>query len=518
MHTLITIPKQTIRTSVQMVGTLSLLLSSGCPICPNDMWADVVFRDSPQCTGIDDNSGQPHLEWVMTRIPVGVPEFEASGVGLDSSDITVWLAAGASPTPGQSKIPVTVERLPGADAVPHWRIKPQWTAATLASGPGRLFLSRQGAELTARPLTLVRVGLAVKGNAALTATVDPTWLYMDKVNAQPTLFIYNRPDVGLTSYVDGEFGTPRTFTMGPSVSPISPDNGTSTGFAVVKTASSTKFVSYNYDGTSYIDKDVTNNVVGRDYKVVTAGLSNDSSKLLWAAVDAPMALRACLWDRKNFLNDCVVVATPGFEPTAMWTLPLRPSMQPDIVLMGPSGLRIYRTDATLQTTTEYRLPQVSGSDVVANAAAFMGGTAGGNTPIDLVETHPGGVVLFHNDGQGTFTPTATAVTNMPPAQSLALGDIDLDGKADLLIKATDGKLWLLLNESDMAAGDGKFSQPVAAMDTSNPSAPVQISLGANGRMTFDGSSAGRLITYTATSQAGTGVLRSWDRQVNVLAN
>jgi hypothetical protein len=107
---------------------------------------------------------------------------------------------------------------------------------------------------------------------------------------------------------------------------------------------------------------------------------------------------------------------------------------------------------------------------------------------DLVAVDDQGVVVLLNDGQGNLKAVSTSVAQMPKAQALTLGDIDNDGKPDLLLtEATTGMsmgmVWVWLNQSDGSTGDGKLAGPIPALDSSSNKA---IAVGASGQVSLDG--------------------------------
>lgn len=495
------------------VGTLGILLVGACSICDGDRWASVVHPDSPLCIEAIDPT-KPRLDWVMSRVPIDVPEFEATGQGLDWPNVKLWLADQSAPALGGAKVPVSVERLPDmVGQAQRWRIKPQWASASLAPGQGRLLISSNDQEVAAKTTILVHVEFKEKQMSTVSGTGDSVWIYMGNTG-ESKLFLYRNTTLSFFPYTDtdGSFGTPIIINnQGLSVSPIDLGRQTPTEFAFVKlNPNDYKVVNFYYDSSSskYQETDATAGGIPKTDKyinVATGRYGTDTQpKLLWAFLDSNMDLRTCPEQRPSLPltdADCKKVRLSP-QMYGMWVKPLRALMPPDVVLFEPAGLHILRPDLT---PNEYALPKVNGAGV-PNAVAFVESNT--TKRIDLVTTHTSGVVLYRNDGQGALSPFATNVPTMPVAQALVSMNLDNDGKPDLLIKATDGKLWLMLNESDGSFGDGLFSAPVAVVDTVSK---MPIDVGAKGQAAGDGSTAERLITYTPMPSSND-VLRSWDRQ------
>lgn len=499
--------KLTTHKILSLLGMLGMLLFSACSICDGDRWASVVHLDNSICKEAIDPT-KPRLDWVMSRVPMGVVEFEATGYGLDGPNVKVLLSDQSAPTPGETKIPVSVERLLGMGPTPRWRIKPKWDFANLVPRQGRLLISSNDQEVSAMPTTLVIVNFKANSTPAATCAGDPTWIYMGNAGS-PMLFLFGNATLCSFpyTYADGTFSLAKTInSQGLSASPIDIGKQTPTEFSFIKqNPNDYKVVDFYYDTVSgnFSETDVTLGVSMRQYVNAAAGPSNvkTGSTLLWAFLDAGHNLRTCPWARGMFVLEDKNCKNIQFLPqvSGMWVKPLRASEPADVVLLEPAGLHILRPDLG---PSEYALATVADAGG-PRAVAFVESDKA--VPIDLVTAHTSGVVLYRNDGKGSLLPFMTKVTMMPAAQALASMNLDNDGKPDLLIKDIDGKLWLMLNESDGLLGEGLFSAPVAARDTATQ---MQIDVGAKGQVTGDGSTAERLITYTSQSSA----LRSWDRQ------
>lgn len=496
----------------KILSLLGMLLFSACSICDRAPWASVVHLDNPICKEAMDPT-KPRLDWVMSRVPMGVVEFEATGYGLDGPNVKVLLSDQRAPAPG-AKIPVSVERLPDMGPTPRWRIKPQWGSANLVPGQGRLLISSNDQEVSAMPTTLVIVNFKETSTLSVSATcaVDPTWIYMGNA-VNPMLFLFGNATLCSFpyAYADGSFSVANIINnQGLSASPINMGKQTPTEFSFIKQTLNYKVVDFYYAATAnYQETDaIVGDVNNSRYVNAAAGPTNETTSptLLWAFLDETHNLRTCPWARGMGPNPKPPEAeikcknTPFPPPVSgMWVKPLRASAPADVVLIEPSGLHVLRPDLV---PIEYAVPTVAGAGG-PRAVAFV--ESDKPVPIDLVTAHAGGVVRYRNDGKGSLSPLMTQVTTMPAAQALTSMNLDNDGKPDLLIKDTDGKLWLMLNESDGVLGDGLFSAPVAAWDSASQ---VQIDVGAKGQVTGDGNTAERLITYTAQSKT----LRSWDRQ------
>jgi hypothetical protein len=212
--------------------------------------------------------------------------------------------------------------------------------------------------------------------------------------------------------------------------------------------------------------------------------STTSNRALIAVTSQDSKLYRCFYGKNPAMaQPCSQVAGFSELAKALLVQALSPSGRADIILLNQAGqFSLWRSDSgdTFTKCSDCIDSAVTSRSFAAIALADLDGKNG----LDLIAVDGQGVVVLLNDGQGKLRAISTAVPQMPAAQAITLGDIDNDGKPDLLLtEATTGKVWVWLNQGDGSTGDGKLTGPVPALDLGSNKA---IAVGPNGLVSLDG--------------------------------
>lgn len=140
----------------------------------------------------------------------------------------------------------------------------------------------------------------------------------------------------------------------------------------------------------------------------------------------------------------------GFAVADFAVVDLDGDRRPDFVCTGTGGSRI---DTLRNDGLGGFLPAIQ-TTVPALAGRFVVGDLDGDWLADLValEASTTAVRVFRGTGTGSFTSGPSRPVSSVPAQSLALGDLDADGRTDLVV-AAGGQLLASHGDGTGALGD-----------------------------------------------------------------
>ena len=130
---------------------------------------------------------------------------------------------------------------------------------------------------------------------------------------------------------------------------------------------------------------------------------------------------------------------------------------------------------TFNAAVSYPLPHYSSGSIAI-------GDVNGDGKLDIVATDPDGVEVFSGNGDGTFNPTPRAFSSGQPSAptGIALADANRDRKLDIFLSGTTGNYALLLNTGNVNGNAtfkpstilmGQFAAGVAVGDLNGDGIP-----------------------------------------------
>jgi hypothetical protein len=205
--------------------------------------------------------------------------------------------------------------------------------------------------------------------------------------------------------------------------------------------------------------------VAEPYAVAAADLNGDGKPDLIAEICATQSLVIFLGNGDGTFTQKSTPAAGGC-PTSVAVGDFNGDGVPDlaVALNGPEGMAstvtilIGNGDGTF--TPKPESPEVGDNPLSIVAADFNGDgildLAVVNSFVD--SSQPGTVTILLGKGDGTFTPTAVSPTVGMNPNSIAVGDVNGDGKADLVITNGASKTFSVL----LGNGDGTFAAALNA--------------------------------------------------------
>lgn len=440
-----------------------------------------VSVDSPDMTNIPPGDG-PYISAAPARIPVGVQTIRVKG-GRFGSNPTALLVQ-IQPQSGPP-IPVQPTIVDGQNLT----LKLSWPANQTGQSATILVSKSDGSSPSTYPgITLVRLafrmGSTAMGSAVSVPTLKkPQWIYAGQIAGMNHLFVGDAPNVFDIPY-SPSLGTPLTLlgmaTGAAAIATADLDNDGSTDCAAVNSVIPVDLNAY-LAANSYSGSGAGTFGTGMNSINTIAAGFYDTNRSLIATAGSGGQFFACRAAFKPFFpTPCVSVATLPSAAKALWVNTFV-APRADILMQNVKG--------------ELGLWRSGGSDVFADQSAMIAAVAGksftsvavgdvdGKGGDDIVAIDGSSITTLQNDGQGRFSAAATAVTAMPQAQGLLLGDIDGDGAPELVLtEATTGAVWVFLNQVSGGAGDSWIGPAPAYVQASDQA----IAVPANGLVGLDG--------------------------------
>lgn len=494
----------------------ALGLLSGCP-CGTT--AD--FYCDPLTIGSDGTSSAvPFLtpDGIPSIVPVGTRSLPLSGGHFQAFKDSLRAELRA----GTTTIPATLTVVDDS----HLAVMPTWPAG-LPAGPATLTLRTSRHSLPDKQLTLIRFGFRSGGTgskAPLPASSPGRFKKPRSMTLEPA---------------SGTSGTSRLLVFDPPnvlVTPYEQTKGTLGAMSMIGFSNGTQLAAaWDFDADHRIDFAIADDLapakleIGQAYYgyqqalagVLQApwkplGLSTlaggvyDSARTMIVAGNTSVGLYSCLVLVKNAnfgldSNGCTSVGQLAATARSLWVEHFAAGLKGDILALDArGGLSLWRSGAGEQFTDQSASTlggAIADKQLLAVGVADLDGLMGD----DIVAVSRQEVVMLLNNGQGSFEMTATAFSALPAARSIFLGDVDGDGRADLvLIEAETGTPWALLHQTD-GKGALSWGLPGPLLDDATGQA---LSAGSDGVALLD-KLPGSMQRHLLIAQSGSAELVEW---------
>jgi hypothetical protein len=381
-------------------------------------------------------------------------------------------------------------------------VKPTWPSGI--SGGSASIVVRNGKGNNAQPLSLIRFGFSTSSSAQISQLAKPQWLAFGQSAGMSHLYVFEPPTIIDTPYTNGTLGTSALLmkiTTAARAAPTDLDKDGATDFAITDSLSpaslsvcmaSTGF-SPAFPGT------FTSPWKPAGLSAVAAGSYDANRSMIAVASQGSANLFNCITASSPFnpADPCKPVGALTADARALW-INMFGAPRADILSMDITGkLSLWRSDNLDNFSDQTKLAldaAIQGKTFLAIAVGDIDGKSGD----DIIAVDGQGLFTLLNNGAGILTATRTTIFGMPQARALTIGDVDGDGKADIVLTAAStGALWVLRNQTD-ALGKPDWLIPGPVLDQSD----MQPSIGANGIATLDGSIGDRKRRLVTTDIAG----------------
>jgi hypothetical protein len=263
---------------------------------------------------------------------------------------------------------------------------------------------------------------------------------------------------------------------------------------------------------------------GTAFAVAVGDVNRDGKSDLLIANDNPPTLAVLLGNGDGTFQPAVTYDTGGSEPLSLVVADVNDDGKPDVVVAndcgvtscnGELGVLLGNGDGTFKTAVTYG---TGGYDATAVAVADVNGDGKPDVVVSNILAcgtcnYDGIVGVLLGNGDGTFQAAVPYGTGGESALGVAVADVNMDGKLDLLVvnevdinSNSNGTIGVLLGN-----GDGTF-QPAIAYNTGGASADAVAVADVNGdgkpdllvanpstSVTTEGGTVGVLINTTPTT-------------------
>ncbi len=380
-------------------------------------------------------------------------------------------------------------------------VKPTWPSGIL--GGSASIVVRNGKGNNAQPLSLIRFGFSTSSSAQISQLAKPQWLAFGQSAGMSHLYVFEPPNIIDTPYTNGTLGTSALLmqiTTAARAAPTNLDKDGATDFAITD-SSAPASLSVCMASTGFSPE--FPGVFGSQWSpnglsAVAAGSYDANRSMIAVASQGSAQLFNCIMPSSPFMAvPCKPVGALTADARALW-VNMFGAPRADILSMDITGkLSLWRSDNSNMFIDQTKLAL----DAAIQAKTFLATAVGdidGKSGDDIIAVDGQGLFTLLNNGAGILTATRTTIVGMPQARALTIGDVDGDGKADIVLTAAStGALWVLRNQTD-ALGKPDWLIPGPVLDQSD----MQPSIGANGIATLDGSIGDRKRRLVTTDIAG----------------
>lgn len=449
----------------------------------------------------DFSGPEPNITWAPPRIPVGLTSLQFEGGKFDGSGLTITIERAGSPAIQTQILTPSI-----TSATTQLSVRPMWSGG-MQGGAATLVVANERGK-SSFPITLVALSFAAKQTISGIVGTN-RWIQNGKYKGKDVVFrAYTEIDYVEYQMGTGEFnGTLKTPPLVPNASlavTTDLDSDDTTDFFTVDTGKNLYRWRKNPSELSSDPLDFQKPWSMSATPTTLAAGSTSSNRVLIAVVDDKNRVYKCFYTKKNppplpgseISTACEAIpkALPEApKPLSLWAQDFSGSGRADILSLGVTGkLTLFRSDSG-DTFTDATGTLANQTGWKALAVVDVDGARGS----DLVGITDTNIVFLLNDGKGGFVSSSVPVSGNLDA--VLVGDLDKNGRPDIVLRDGTGKLSALLNQSNgNSMNDGKFIGPVE----------LNVNVGTGGLFILDGQDgqSRRLITLSPAA----GELKSWD--------
>ena len=458
-----------------MLGRLAIAFVTTLELCPcpdSGVFQPICHPNSPDMP--DD--GTLKVSWVTPRVPYGAPSIEIAGMNFGSSpaDLQISLQPMTVGT-GPSVTSIAIQTNLGQTVVVaslSW--PPQ--ASAVAVGPAAVRVSRNDGSAP-QSLTTQVVVPAFKQLPQPADLKNPvTWQYLGKASTANVLLVLDNLQnlQGIAYKSDGTFPAALTaIASGAKLTAATPStlSPTPVGSDVLSVSQTGNMYPCLLMASNVYDCSNPNPFGPNPWKIgqAVASGASDRGRELFAVVGDKQLFR-CYYDRTAIkqADTCDPIAGFAGDAQALWAGPLGAGGRADIVVLDKAGKISLFRDSGSGSFSDLTDTMLAGARTKASWRGLAAVDVDGLNGTDLVALDPSGVTTWLNQGDGTFKPFDSKLSQVGATQlgPLVLGDIDGDAKSDLLLLTASG-IQVALNLFDGGQGNGRFSAPAPVLEANS---------------------------------------------------
>jgi len=465
-----------------IISLLAIASATGCDVCQIGFHSANLIECMPDNPDMPPMGEVPYIDkigGISPIIPIGIQTIGIKGgrFDLDRPGLVVEIRITTPNIIIKTTATIVDEKT--------LTVKPTWPSG-LTGGAATIVVSNSKGT-SSQPLGLIRYGVTAGSSASVPQLAATQWLNFGQSGGISHLYALDSSRIIDTPYMNGTLGSPAALvniTAAAQAASADLDNDGLTDFAITDNVSPGQV--YSCLGSMSFTQ-ANAGLFGSAWNpnrlaAVGAGSYDAARSMITVASQGSAQLFSCITPKSPYAAmACMPVGSLAATASALWVSSFG-ALHADILSLDLNGkLTIWRSDGADKFSDQ--TSQALGATVQAKSfLAVAVGDVDGKPGDDIVAVNGQGVTTLVNNGAGKFTATETAISSIPQAKAITLGDVDGDGKADIVLTAaTTGAIWVLRNQID-AGGNVSWLISGPVLDQTD----MQLAVGSKGVAILDG--------------------------------